>query len=162
MNGQSSVLAAQSSDAAENAPAQHSATSYRVIAWAATVCFTAISGLALAGVHLDGPPGYRYSFAFLAPLVWLVYWLRRRLDVPPLYLALFASLLLLHDLGAFGCYTRYYLGLQFDWYVHFYGGLVGGLFVARAGARHFGLRGWRLLLVTALIVTGVGGLHEIV
>jgi uncharacterized membrane protein YjdF len=162
MNGPPSALAAHESTLAKDESATRAAASYRITAWIATLLFGAISGAALAGAPLAGPPGYRYSFAFLTPLVWVVYFARRRLDVSPLHFALFASLLLLHDLGAFGCYTRYYLGLQFDWYVHFYGGLVGGLFVARAGARHFGLRGWRLVVVVALVVTGVGGIHEII
>lgn len=134
---------------------------FRAIAWTATAVLCAISLCAIA-TRLEGPPNYRFSFAFLVPLVWLVYFARRALDLQPLHFALFAGLLVLHDLGAFGCYTHHYAGLEFDYYVHFFGGLVGGAFVAHWGARKFALSGWKLALAAVLLVTGVGGIHEIV
>jgi uncharacterized membrane protein YjdF len=134
---------------------------FRSIAWIATAILCAISSAAVA-TKLEGPPNYRFSFAFLVPLLWAAYFARRALDLQPLHFALFAGLLVLHDLGAFGCYTHHYAGLEFDYYVHFFGGLVGGAFVAQWGARRFALRGWRLAVAAVLLVTGVGGIHEIV
>jgi uncharacterized membrane protein YjdF len=53
-------------------------------------------------------------------------------------------------------------GLQFDWCVHFLFGLVGWLIVARALEAQLGARGLGLGLFVVLVVTGIGGLHEIV
>jgi uncharacterized membrane protein YjdF len=82
--------------------------------------------------------------------------------IQPLHFALFALALLLHDLGAFGAYSWSVIGLQFDWCVHFLFGLVGGLIVARALEAQLGVRGFGLGLLVVLVVTGIGGLHEIV
>lgn len=105
---------------------------------------------------------YRYSFLFLVPILWAVYALRRRLSIRPLDFGLFALALLLHDLGAFGAYSWSMIGLQFDWCVHFFFGLVGGLIAARALEAQFGARDFALALLVVLVITGMGGLHEIV
>lgn len=139
------------------AEGQRTATSYRVIACVATALFCVISF-----VPRDGPENYRYAWLFLVPIIWATYLVRRRLDLLPSHFALLAAALVLHDLGAFGCYTESYLGLEFDYYVHFYFGLVGGLFVARALMLKFGLRGIALAGAVVLLVTGVGGIHEII
>ena len=113
-------------------------------------------------VPQGGVAKYRFSFLFLVPILWAVYALRRRLSIQPLHFALFALALLIHDLGAFGAYSWSVIGLQFDWGVHFLFGLVGGLIVARALEAQLGAHGFGLGLLVVLVVTGIGGLHEIV
>jgi uncharacterized membrane protein YjdF len=136
---------------------ESSARPFALVAWPASVLFLAIS---LA--PRDLLPKYRYSFLFLVPILWGAFALRRKLALRPLAFALFAVALLLHDLGAFGMYQRRVLGLQYDWYVHFYFGVVGGLIVARALRVRLGLRGFALGLLSVLVITGIGGIHEIV
>ena len=131
--------------------------SERVIAWTASLAFVLISLVPYASVTK-----YRYSFVFLVPILWVVYALRRRLAIRPLDFGLFALALLLHDLGAFGAYSWDVIGLQFDWCVHFFFGLVGGLIVARALEAPLGVRGFGLGLLVVLVITGIGGLHEII
>ena len=106
-------------------------------------------------------PKYRWSFASLIPILWAVYFLRERLAVRPLHYGLFAIGLVLHDLGAFGWYSRYVVGLQFDWCVHFYFGVVGVLLFSRWLGVRLGLRGSALFVLSVLGVGGVGALHEI-
>jgi uncharacterized membrane protein YjdF len=129
---------------------------FLVVAVVSTLVFCAIS---FAGGSVTK---YRWSAAFLVPLVWVVFLLRARLALRPLHFALFAVAVLLHDLGAFGWYQRTVYGLQYDWLVHFFFGIVGGLIVARALQVQLGVRGLALGLITVLVVTGLGGLHEIV
>ena len=129
----------------------------RLVAWTASVAFVAISLVPYASVTK-----YRYSFLFLVPILWAVYALRRRLSIRPLDFGLFALALLLHDLGAFGAYSWSVIGLQFDWCVHFVFGLVGARIVARALETQLGARGFGLGLLVVLVITGLGGLHEIV
>ena len=105
---------------------------------------------------------YRFSFLFLLPLLWGVYALRRQLVLSPLHLALFASFLLFHDLGALGLYREKIFGLQFDVYVHFYFGIVGGLIVARALRLRCGWSGCWLVVATGLFMLGVGAVHELI
>lgn len=131
--------------------------SERLIAWTASVAFILVSLVSRGGVAK-----YRFSFLFLIPILWAAYGLRRRLSIRPLHFALFALALLLHDLGAFGAYSWSVIGLQFDWCVHFFFGLVGALIVARALEAQLGVRGFVLVLLVVLTITGLGGLHEIV
>jgi uncharacterized membrane protein YjdF len=131
--------------------------SERLVAWTASLAFVLVSLLSRAG-----DAKYRFSFLFLVPILWAVYGLRRRLSIRPLHFALFALALLLHDLGAFGAYSWSVIGMQFDWCVHFLFGLVGGLIVARALEAQLGARGFALGLLVVLVITGIGGLHEIV
>lgn len=140
----------------ERASDQVGGRSERIIAWTTSVVFVLVSLMPYASVGK-----YRYSFLFLVPILWGVYALRRRLSIRPLHFGLFALALLLHDLGAFGAYSWRVAGLQFDWGVHFFFGLVGALIVARALEAQIGIRGVVLALLVVLIVTGLGGLHEI-
>ena len=131
--------------------------SERLVAWTASLAFILISLVPDAGVAK-----YRFSFLVLIPILWAVYALRHRLAIRPLHFALFALALLIHDLGAFGAYSWTVIGLQFDWCVHFFFGLVGALIAARALEVQLGARGLALGLLVVLVVTGMGGLHEIV
>src|SRR5688572_5550750 len=135
------------------------ARSERIIAWTASLVFVLVSLMPFARVAK-----YRFSFVFLVPILWGVYALRRKLSIRPIHFGLFALALLLHDLGAFGAYSWRLMGLQYDWCVHFFFGLVGGLIAARALEAQFGTRafGFVLGLLVVLVVTGLGGLHEIV
>ena len=133
---------------------------YRAIAWFATGLLCLVSARAwFPGA--GGTPNYRYSFLFLVPLVWFALRLRERLHLRPLHLALFAAALLLHDRGAFGCYTERYLGLEFDAYVHSYFGFVAGLVLAHWIQIEFHPTRLELAIAVVLLVTGMGGLHEI-
>ena len=118
----------------------------------------------MIGFSFAAAPGstYRYSFLFLAPLVWGIYALRDRLCFRPFHTGLFASALLLHNLGVFGLYRREILNLWFDTYVHFYFGVVGGALLRRILACAYGLKAWRLWLAVILGILGCGAVHELV
>jgi uncharacterized membrane protein YjdF len=105
---------------------------------------------------------YKFSFAVLSPILWLVYFLRRKLALHPFHFALFAAALLLHDLGSFGFYRAKFFGVEFDLFVHFYFGLVAGFFLYRALGHFYALSGWRLWVATALFTLGISGVHELV
>src|SRR3954454_23538062 len=77
-------------------------------------------------------PTYHASPLFLLPLLWLPYFLRRKLHLLPLHFALFAAAILLHDLGAFGYYQRSPLPISFDIVVHFYFAFSVALLLHRA------------------------------
>src|SRR3954469_24908302 len=130
---------------------------FRAIAWTTTAVLVGVSlFLAKSGST------YRFAFLFLAPLLWLAYGLRHQLVLRPVHLALFASFLLLHDLGVFGFYRRHFLGLQFDVYVHFYFGFVAGFVAKRAFQIRCGWHGWWLTVAVGLFILGIGAVHELV
>ena len=129
---------------------------HRIVAVAATMVMVGLSFAAASGST------YRYSFLFLAPLVWGTYALRNRLCFHPLHIGLFASALLLHNLGVFGFYRREFLNLWFDTYVHFYFGVVGGVLLRRILVCAYGLKTWKLWLAVILGILGCGAIHEII
>jgi uncharacterized membrane protein YjdF len=129
----------------------------KVIGWIATAIFT--------GISVFGAPSgstYKFSFLFLSALLWVVYAFRGKLRLHPLHFALLASALSLHNLGAFGSYRRSYFGLEFDFYVHFYFGFVGGLILKRAFEYSFRWANWRLGIAVILIILGIGAIHELI
>lgn len=129
---------------------------HRVVAMTGTLIMVALS--------LTAPSGstYRYSFLFLSPLLWGVYALRYRLHLRPFHLGLFASALLLHNLGVFGFYRREFWNLWFDTYVHFYFGVVCAALVRQTLACAYGLKAWRLWTAVILGILGFGAIHELI
>jgi uncharacterized membrane protein YjdF len=125
---------------------------------------TGVATLVMMGLSFAAPAGstYRYSWLFLSALMWFVYALRRRLHLRAGHLALVGSALLLHNLGMFGWYRREFLTLQFDTYVHFYFGVVGGFLLHAALEGCYGVRGWRAWLAVSIGILGFGGIHELV
>ncbi|HMJ90219.1 MAG TPA: DUF2238 domain-containing protein [Candidatus Acidoferrum sp.] len=132
--------------------------------WNADVAVAVIATVVMMALSFAAAPGstYRFSFLFLAPIIWLAYAARKRLHLRPVHLALIASALVLHNLGVFGWYRREFWTLQFDTYVHFYFGVVGG-FIVRAGLEGaYGLRTWRLWVAVILGILGMGAIHELI
>jgi uncharacterized membrane protein YjdF len=127
-----------------------------LVAMGATLLMLALSFAAAPGST------YRYSWLFLSALLWIVYALRRRLHLRAAHLALVASALLLHNLGMFGFYRRQFWTLQFDTYVHFYFGVVGGFILRAALAGCYGVRGWRLWIAVTVGILGFGAIHELI
>ncbi|HEX5009790.1 MAG TPA: DUF2238 domain-containing protein [Planctomycetota bacterium] len=146
-------MAQTSPDASDDRPPR---APFLAVAFAASAAFCAIS---LSGGSVAK---YRWSAIFLVPIVWAIFLLRRRLALRPLHFALLAVGLLAHDMGAFGWYQRKPLGLQYDWYVHFFFGVVGGLVVARTLEQRLALRGAPRALLSVLVIVGLGAVHEII
>ena len=140
-------------------PATRPADTWRYVAVAVPVTVALVGISALPDIPVAK---YRWSFLSLVPALWIAFALRRPLLLTPGLYALFAGAILVHDLGAFGAYSWRVRGVPFDWPVHFLFGIVGGLIVARFLERRLALRGAGLLALTVLVVTGLGGLHEIV
>ena len=140
-----------------NSDRQNTVTGFKAVAWTSTFIFIAVSLFAAP----DGST-YKWSFAILTPILWLVYFARDRLALHPFHFALFAAAMVMHNLGAMGFYRRKVAGFEFDLFVHFYFGIVAGLVFYR-GFRHFyDLSGWKLWLAVALFTLGVSGVHELV
>jgi uncharacterized membrane protein YjdF len=129
---------------------------FKTIGWVTTAIFAIITLIA------QGPPTYRFAILFLAPALWAVYFLRHRLHIHACHYAIFATALVLHNLGAFGSYQEQYFGLDFDTYVHFYFGIAGGFIVARALRCCFGLVGWQMWVGTAIVILGLSAIHELI
>jgi uncharacterized membrane protein YjdF len=128
----------------------------KMIAWITTAI------LVLFGIIGNGPSTYRFAVIFLAPMLWAIYYFRERLALTPLGYAIFASALILHDLGAFGFYRKTIAGIEFDFYVHFYFGVAGAFLLTNALHAKFGWKGVGLLIGVVLGILGIGAIHELI
>jgi uncharacterized membrane protein YjdF len=135
---------------------QRRLNAFNIIAVAASTLMIALSFFAKAGST------YRFSFAFMLPLLWGVYALRCRLFLRPTHFALITSALLLHNLGVFGFYRREFFHLQFDTYVHFYFGFCGAFILRHALEMGYGIGGWRVWVAVMLGLLGFGAFHELI
>jgi uncharacterized membrane protein YjdF len=107
-------------------------------------------------------PTYRVAPGFLIPILFAVYFFRRRLNMPPLHYALFAVALLLHNCGALGWYQKWPLNFSFDILVHFYFAFAAAFILFRAIETNVpGLRPWHCYTATFFFMMGFGAIHEI-
>ena len=127
----------------------------RLIAIVASVVFLIISATAKVAT-------YRINPIFLLPLLWLPYWLRRRVFLRSVDYALFALAIFVHDLGAYGFYQSSPLPFSYDILVHFYFAIAVIIMLHRALAMNFPvLRPWQVNVTSLLFMMGFGALHEI-
>jgi uncharacterized membrane protein YjdF len=129
---------------------------FYLIAWVTTAIFITITFVA------DGPSTYRFAILFLAPMLWGMLAARRKLALHPGHFLILAVALVFHNLGAFGLYRTSWLGIEFDGYVHYFFGFAGGFAMARALGYNFDLTGWKLWVMTLLVILGVGAIHELI
>ena len=104
---------------------------------------------------------YRTAPVFLLPLLWFVYFIRRRLHLHPFHYVLFAIALLVHMLGTFGFYQRSFFGLSFDIYVHFYFAFAVAFVLERFFQRALPGHRWWPRVAALMFMMGFGALHEI-
>ena len=127
--------------------------------WIAVI-FTAI----FTGIWLDAlqtGSHYKYDFFFLLLLLWGLYVLRDRLCVHWAHYLLFGIFLLSHNMGAFGWYSTFPLGLEYDLWVHSYFGFVATLMLYRGYHRVGPYKGWMMWLAILVVVLGFSAFHEL-
>jgi uncharacterized membrane protein YjdF len=128
----------------------------------------AFSAISIAIAFVARVPTYRTAPLFLVPVVWAVYFLRRRLNLHWFHYLLFVSAMLLHNLGAFGYYQDSpfrFPGrgpISFDIVVHGYFGFVATFLFFRTLEKHVPVGIWPLRLFTLMFVMGSGAIHELI
>ena len=122
----------------------------------------AFSAVSIALAFVARVPTYRTAPLFLIPVIWAPYFLRRWLNLHWFHYLLFASAMLLHNLGAFGYYQKSPLPFSFDIAVHGYFGFVATFLFFRALEKHVPVSIWPLRLFTVMFVMGSGAIHELV
>jgi uncharacterized membrane protein YjdF len=122
----------------------------------------AFSVISVVLAFITRVPTYRVAPLFLIPIVWAAYFLRRWLNLHWFHYLLFASALLLHNLGAFGYYQKSPFPFSFDIAVHAYFGFVATFLYFRALEKHAPVSIWPLRLFTVMFVMGSGAIHELI
>ncbi|MFH1802218.1 MAG: DUF2238 domain-containing protein [archaeon] len=128
----------------------------KIILWITTILLIAIEIYALT---LDSH--YKWDFIFLVALLWAVFLLRDKIKLHPLHFALLAVFLLAHDLGVFGTYSNNYFGIEYDFYVHTYFGVVSAIMLYRTYKIAGPYKGWFVYLAIIAVLLGFSAFHEL-
>jgi uncharacterized membrane protein YjdF len=105
---------------------------------------------------------FKFDSVIMLALLVGVYLIRNKIKLHPFHFFLFGVFLALHNLGVFGAYAFTPLGLEFDYYVHGFFGLIAAFMLYRA-YRHAGpYKGWFMYVAIIAIVLGLSAFHELV
>jgi len=104
---------------------------------------------------------YKWDFIFLIGLLFGVYFLRKKIKLHSFHFFLFALFLVLHNLGTFGTYSNIYFGMEFDFWVHAYFGIVSALMLYRVYNLKGPYKGWFMYLAIIALVLGFSAFHEL-
>jgi len=128
----------------------------KLILWVTTIIL-----IAFEVYSLTTDSHYKWDFIFLIALLWGVYILRTKIRLHPFHFSLLAIFLILHNLGTFGTYSNYYFGMEFDFWVHTYFGLVGALMLYRTYKLVGPYSGWFKYLAIVAVILGFSAFHEL-
>jgi uncharacterized membrane protein YjdF len=129
----------------------------RIIVWGATLIF-----VLLEIYSLTTDSHYKNDFFFLLGGLWIVYHYGKKLRLHWSHFLLFGLFLIVHNLGTFGLYSNFYLGMEYDWYVHTFFGLSAGLILFRAFRLDEGVKGrWHLVWMVPALALGLSAMHEV-
>lgn len=127
-----------------------------VVVWVTTALL-----VALEFYSIQTQSHYKWDFIFLMILLWGVYFIRDKVRLHPLHFGLFALFLLLHNLGTFGTYSHMYGGIEYDFWVHSYFGLVSALMLYRVYQLAGPYKGLFMYVAIVAVVLGFSAFHEL-
>lgn len=104
---------------------------------------------------------YVYDFFLLQGLLWGMFFLKKRLNLFPFHFFLFGIFLVFHHMGVFGAYGWYFFGIEYDFWVHTYFGIITSLILYRAPTLIGGYDGWFKCAIIVFVVLGFSALHEL-
>ena len=105
---------------------------------------------------------YRFDSAIMIFTLGFAYLIRKKIHLHPMHFFLFSTLMVLHNLGVFGFYGKVYLGMEYDFWVHSYFGLVFSWMLIRAHLFNKIFSTPFMYLMVILLVLGFSAAHEII
>ena len=103
---------------------------------------------------------YKYDQIICLLLLVFMYRIRTRIFLYWLHYFLFGLFLVMHGLGMYQLYESYPLGVEYDYWVHGYFGLVFSLILSRMFVAK-GMSIWSAMPLTIVSVLGVSAAHEL-
>ena len=118
--------------------------------------------ICLEVVALGKDSHYVYDIPMCMLLLALVYYFKAALFLHIVHFVLFAIFLVVHCLGLFDAYLLYPFGIEYDYWVHAYFGLVSALIIYR-WMRFFlvDFHSSVVIVFTLLFILGISSLHEL-
>ena len=130
--------------------------SNKIILWGTTVILCLIEIYALTQ-----DSHYKWDFIFLIALLWGLYYLKDQIKLDQFQYGLFTLFLVIHDLGVFGLYDTNIFGMEYDFWVHSFFGLVSALILYRAYSSVGPYHGWFMYVAIIAVVLGFSAFHEL-
>jgi len=128
----------------------------KIILWVTTLLL-----IGLEFYSLKTNSHYKWDFIFLIIILFAVYFIRNKIKLHAFHFLLLAVFLLLHNLGTFGTYKFNYFGMEFDFWVHTYFGIVSALILYRIYKLIGPYSGWFRYIAIIAIVLGFSAFHEL-
>ncbi len=105
---------------------------------------------------------FKYDFICLVILLFVIYGLRKKLFLHWAHFLLFCIFLIVHDWGVFGAYQWYPLGMEYDYWVHGFFGVIASMIILRAlRLCKFNLSTKTRVLLVITITLGLSAAHEL-
>ena len=123
---------------------------------------TAIVLVALEFYSFTTNSHYKWDFFFLVFLLVGVYILKDKIKLHPLHYFFFCLFLIMHNLGTFGTYKMFPLGMEYDFWVHGFFGFVASLMLYRTYHSVGPYKSRKFMYVAIIaIVLGFSAFHEL-
>ncbi len=105
---------------------------------------------------------YIYDIPMCMLLLYLAYRYRDAIHLNHWHYFLFSLFLLAHCVGLYDAYLLYPFGIEYDYFVHGYFGLVASLIILRWMTLSYNTIDYKILVLFALFfVLGISALHEL-
>jgi len=104
---------------------------------------------------------YRFDIPMCMLLLYMCYRLREQLHLVPGDFVLTAVFLMMHSLGIFDLYTRFPLGIEYDYWVHGLFGVVAALIAMQFLQSVMPYSAFALSIATVILVMGIAAFHEL-
>jgi uncharacterized membrane protein YjdF len=130
------------------------------IKWIVWITTLILVGLEIYSLTTDSH--YKWDFIFLMGLLWGVYFLQGKIRLHWFHFLLFSVFLVVHNLGTFGTYKVFLLGMEYDFWVHSYFGLVSALMLYRTYSAVGPYKNrWFMIVAVVAVVLGFSAFHEL-
>ncbi len=116
-------------------------------------------GLELYSITTDSH--YKWDFIFIMLLMIAVFLYQKQLNLIAVHYAMFSLMLILHNLGTFRTYTMFPLGMEYDYWVHIYAGLILAFIFVRAMESHVTWPKAAIYVQVLIIILAIAAFHEL-
>lgn len=95
-------------------------------------------------------------------IVFLFYSLHKKIEVTAVLYPFALLIIILHNLGTFGFYSRRFLGIEWDLVTHLYSGIILSLITLHYFQKKLNIKTSTKITLTILVVMGINAISEIV
>ncbi len=95
-------------------------------------------------------------------IIFSFYFLHKRIEVTAVLYPLALLIIIFHNLGTFGFYSRQFLGVEWDTITHLYSGTILSMIVLHYFHKKLNIKTSMKIILTIFVVMGINSLSEII